>query len=66
MPSGANIHSFARDQLRRQPHHLGYSVLLLQLLVLLGESVNTVYHALDQLNLRVSQSMFVGYVVRYT
>ena len=66
MPSGANFHSFARDQLRHRPHHLGQSVLLLQLLVLLGESVDAVYHALDQLHLRVSQSVFVGNVVGYT
>jgi len=41
-------------------------VLLLQLLILLPESVHSVNHDLDQLHLRVTKTMFVGDVVGVT
>ena len=41
-------------------------MLLLELLILLDEGVDPVYHALDQLNLGVTQAVLVGDVVGNT
>ena len=42
---------------------LGEAVLLLELQILLVESVDTINHGLDQLNLGVAQAVLVGNVV---
>merc|ERR1719513_50938 len=46
-------------------HHL-HSVLLLQVKILLVESVNSVNHDLDKLDLRVSKTVLVGDVISAT
>ena len=43
--------------------HLLHAMLLLELQVLLVESVDTINHGLDKLDLGVSQSVLVGHVV---
>lgn len=49
----------------REPNAL-QAVLLLELLVFLDEGVDPVYHALDQLNLGVTQAVLVGDVIGNT
>lgn len=43
-----------------------HSVFLLKFQVLLPESVDTIDHGLDELNLRVAQTMLVGNVIGVT
>merc|ERR1719273_1983794 len=43
-----------------------HSVLLLQFKILLPKDIDSVNHGLDELNLRVTQTMFVGNVVSVT